>query len=155
MREENRRFTSDEVSAIVRRALESRGGQDDVSYQDLEEIARQSGISRDTLQRAIDEEEEVGEFERAKDHWIRLRRQKFFGHLRTYVIVNSILALMNLLTSPGYPWVLWCVLGWGIGLAFDASDAFYPKAGAVERGAKRLLRKRHRTRRNEEIYNKF
>lgn len=154
MREENRRFTSDEVSAIVRRALEGRGGQDEVSYQDLEDIARQSGISRDALQHAIDEEEEFGEIERAKEEWIRRRKQKFFGHLRTYVILNSILALMNLFTS-GYPWVLWCVLGWGIGLAFDASDAFYPKAGAVERGAKRLLRKKNLRRRAEEVFDRF
>ncbi len=151
MHEENRRFTSDEVTAIVRRALEGRGGQDDVSYQDLEEIARQSGIARDALLLAIDAEEEVGEIERAQDEWKRQRKQKFFEHLRAYVIINSALALINLFTS-GYPWVLWCALVWGISLAFDVSDAFYPKAAAVHRGAKRLLRKKNRQRRAEQAY---
>jgi hypothetical protein len=154
MHEENRRFTSDEVTAIVRRALEGRGGQDDVSYQDLEEIARQSGISRDALLRAIDAEEETGEIDRAQDEWKRQRRQNFFGHLRAYVIINGALALINLFTT-GYPWVLWCALAWGIGLAFDVSDAFYPNDATVIRGAKRLLRKKNRQRRAEQAYGKY
>ncbi|MDP7640330.1 MAG: 2TM domain-containing protein [Candidatus Hydrogenedentes bacterium] len=69
--------------------------------------------------------------------------------------MNSVLALTNLLMSggtSGYPWVLWSVLGWGIGLALDAPDAFYPKEDAVERGAKRLLRRRDRKHRAEELY---
>ncbi len=28
------------------------------------------------------------------------------------------------LTSPGYLWVIWPALGWGIGLAFHAMDTF-------------------------------
>ena len=40
----------------------------------------------------------------------------FLQHLGPYVIVISILAMINLLTSS-YPWFLWHALGWGIGLA--------------------------------------
>jgi serine/threonine protein kinase len=40
-------------------------------------------------------------------------------HLGPYVIVISILGVMNLLTSS-YPWFLWPALGWGIGLALRA-----------------------------------
>ncbi|HRV94963.1 MAG TPA: 2TM domain-containing protein [Anaerolineae bacterium] len=43
----------------------------------------------------------------------------FFIHLGVYVIVISLLGLMNLLIDPGgYPWFLWPALGWGVGVAF-------------------------------------
>jgi biotin-(acetyl-CoA carboxylase) ligase len=41
----------------------------------------------------------------------------FFQHLGPYVIVIGMLAIINLLTSPSYPWFLFPALGWGIGLA--------------------------------------
>ena len=40
----------------------------------------------------------------------------FYGHLATYVGVIAFLALINLLTSPTYPWFLWPAMGWGIGV---------------------------------------
>lgn len=44
-------------------------------------------------------------------------RRSFAGHALTYVCVIGGLALLNLLTSPHYPWFIWPLLGWGIGLA--------------------------------------
>lgn len=40
----------------------------------------------------------------------------FRSHLIAYVVVNAGLAVVNLLTSPGYLWFLWAMVGWGIGL---------------------------------------
>jgi len=42
----------------------------------------------------------------------------FLGHLGPYIIVIGMLGVINLLTSPDYPWVIWPALGWGVGLAF-------------------------------------
>ena len=41
----------------------------------------------------------------------------FRSHLVTYLLVNAGLVALNLVTSPGYPWCLWVIFGWGIGLA--------------------------------------
>lgn len=43
--------------------------------------------------------------------------RNFFAHLGPYVIIITMLALINLLTSD-YPWFLWPALGWGVGIAF-------------------------------------
>jgi hypothetical protein len=43
--------------------------------------------------------------------------RSFFQHLGPYVIVIGALAIINLLTSPSYPWFLFPALGWGMGLA--------------------------------------
>lgn len=145
MDDTNRHFSSDEVSAIVRRALQSRAASDHISYTDLLDIAQQSGISESALRQAIEEEETLGELERAKETWLLRRKSAFFRHLRTYCIVNGFLFLVNVITDPGgYVWVVWPILGWGIGLAFDAAEAFFPSNDRVERGARHLLRRQQR-----------
>jgi signal transduction histidine kinase len=40
----------------------------------------------------------------------------FYTHLMSYLGVIAFLALINLMTTPRYPWFLWPALGWGIGL---------------------------------------
>lgn len=48
----------------------------------------------------------------------------FYSNLVTYVIVNIFLAAVNIITSPGHYWFIWVVIGWGIGLAFQAFSVF-------------------------------
>jgi uncharacterized membrane protein len=45
------------------------------------------------------------------------QRQAFIGHALTFALVIGGLAVLNLATSPHYPWFLWPLFGWGIGLA--------------------------------------
>ena len=40
----------------------------------------------------------------------------FRSHLFAYVLVNAGLVAINLITSPGYFWAIWAMLGWGLGL---------------------------------------
>jgi hypothetical protein len=150
MDDANRLFTSDEVSAIVRRALRGQVVSDHISYTDLLDIAQQSGLSESALRQAIEEEDTLGELERAKEAWLLRRKAAFFRHLRTYCIVNGFLFLLNVITNPGgYLWVVWPILGWGIGLAFNAAEAFFPSHDRVERGARHLLRRQQRRRQRE------
>jgi 2TM domain len=150
MDDANRQFTSDEVSAIVRRALQSQVVSDSISYADLLDIAQQSGISESALRQAMEEEDTLGALERAKEAWLWRRKSAFFRHLRTYCIVNGFLFLLNVITNPGgHLWVVWPILGWGIGVAFSAADAFFPSHDRVERGARHLLRRQQRRQERE------
>jgi len=45
---------------------------------------------------------------------------EFRIHLVTFIAVNAILAAINLILTPEYLWVIWPVLGWGIGLIAHA-----------------------------------
>jgi hypothetical protein len=40
----------------------------------------------------------------------------FYRHLMIYVIVNILLAVLNLLRDPSNLWFKWVIFGWGIGL---------------------------------------
>ncbi len=63
-----------------------------------------------------------GHYRRAKARVEALRG--FYAHATAYVLVNAGLLLINLLTSPAYLWVVWPLLGWGIGLGVHALNVF-------------------------------
>ena len=69
------------------------------------------------------------------------KERAFYGHLASYAVVMSGLAVLNLLTSPGNWWVIWPLLGWGIGLASDAASTFGGRVGGgwVERRTRELM----------------
>ncbi|MFW0738081.1 MULTISPECIES: 2TM domain-containing protein [unclassified Flavobacterium] len=50
--------------------------------------------------------------------------REFYEHLTVFILVTIILITINLLTSPGYLWFVWCVLGWGIGLVLHGLSVF-------------------------------
>lgn len=46
-------------------------------------------------------------------------RQEIMGHLTAYVLVNAMLWVIYLMTTPGgHPWPLYPMMGWGIGVFF-------------------------------------
>ena len=57
--------------------------------------------------------------------WRQVRRERrFYQNLVSYAVIIGFLAVVNLMTSPGYLWFLWAAGGWGIGIAFHAMDVF-------------------------------
>jgi len=48
----------------------------------------------------------------------------FYAHLGVYVLVNSMLLLLNITTSPDILWFYWPFFGWGIGIAMHAAYVF-------------------------------
>jgi hypothetical protein len=51
-------------------------------------------------------------------------KKGFFSHLAVYIVVNAVLILIWALTSRGYPWFVWPLGGWGIGLVFHFLGVF-------------------------------
>ena len=58
----------------------------------------------------------------------RLKEIKdFYMNLTAYCVVIPALAIINLLTSPGYLWFLFSLVGWGVGVVLHAAHVFGPK----------------------------
>jgi len=59
-------------------------------------------------------------FETYKEAFRRINindaKKGFKGHLIAYVVMNSILVVVNLATNPGKLWCLGSIVGWGIGV---------------------------------------
>jgi hypothetical protein len=55
----------------------------------------------------------------------RLKKKRDFrAHLVSYVLVNALLVVIWAVTSSGFFWPIFPLVGWGIGLAFNAWDAY-------------------------------
>lgn len=72
------------------------------------------------------------------------RRVSFRYHLAAYIVVTGFLWIIWLLSGRHYsnnswPWPIWPMLGWGIGLVFHYLGAFvFPRNTSVEREYKKL-----------------
>ena len=71
----------------------------------------------------------------------------FYVHLTQYGAMMVILLIINLLTSPGYLWVIWPALGWGIGVAAHGLNVFEVVDFFGRDWERRQLAKRLRNRR--------
>ncbi len=52
------------------------------------------------------------------------RIKKFYHHVLQFVVVVGVLAVMNYVTNPHYPWVLWVALSWGSFLVVHGLQTF-------------------------------
>ena len=152
---ENNRYSEDEVTAIIRRAL-SGSNIDTITHDELIDIAEKSGVSPAQLEDAIESHENNRHVDDAKQRLMRRQRSEYRHHLMAYLIIIGALGLINLMTTPGYLWVVWPMIGWGIGIAFHTADTFMVDDDKLERGAHRMLRReRRRQRRRERISGRY
>ncbi|HEX8953540.1 MAG TPA: 2TM domain-containing protein [Polyangia bacterium] len=74
-------------------------------------------------------------------------RQGFFIHSLLFVAVNLALYGIWRLTGAGYPWFLWPLFGWGIGIVGHALSLWLgPGSASEQRALDRELRRLHGSR---------
>jgi hypothetical protein len=66
--------------------------------------------------------QEEDRYYKAQKKVIEIR--KFYEHLTVYVLCNLIVMVVNLMTSPGFLYFVFCILGWGIGIVLHGLKAF-------------------------------
>ncbi len=57
------------------------------------------------------------------------QRVDLWWHLGSYVIVNAFLVIVWAVTGAGYPWFIWVMIGWGIGIVFHLMQYFMTSYG--------------------------
>ena len=68
----------------------------------------------------------------------------FYWHLASYVLVNGLLILIYLITGPvpgfySYPWFVWPMFGWGLGLLFHFVGVFVFSSVSSEDNRRRMI----------------
>src|SRR4051812_15144953 len=114
----DRRYTQEEVDAILKRALERDGAQgkktaDALSHQDLLETAREVGIEPSQIEAAIAEVKLDNEKLALREEWLERRRAGFRGMLVSWVSIGAMLTLLNVLMG-GAIWFPWVIVPWGL-----------------------------------------
>ncbi|PKL84453.1 MAG: hypothetical protein CVV22_12910 [Ignavibacteriae bacterium HGW-Ignavibacteriae-1] len=132
-------YSKEEVDRILKRAIDaSPSYSGSITESELLRIASELNIDTSQVRKAMNEDVAVNEFESAKEIFRKRRRKSFYEHLTAYVIVNTFLVGIDYMT-PGVSWSIFPILGWGIGLAFDFVDSFFPSEEKVEKGARKLM----------------
>jgi hypothetical protein len=65
----------------------------------------------------------------------------FRTHFMAYLLVNAGLVVINLVTSPGYFWAIWPIIGWGLGLAAHFVAVYHFGGDVRERAVEAELRR--------------
>ena len=75
-------------------------------------------------------------------------RMGFVVHLAMYLVMNAGLVVIWRLSGHGYPWFMWPMLGWGIGIVAHAITLAIGPGSTAERRAidRELTRLREATR---------
>lgn len=59
------------------------------------------------------------------------KKKGFFIHLLIYLVINAMLFVIWAVTGSQFPWFVFPLAGWGIGLLFHGLDVFvFPQAGS-------------------------
>jgi hypothetical protein len=127
----SRKYSSDEVSRIIRRALKLKND-DMMSHSDLLELAKELGLDSETVETAVEEEQKKFEKEHAQKSRLDRRKAGFKRHLWSYTIIIGALMLMNIFSGDSW-WFQWPALGLGIGLAFSFRAAYFPTEGELRK----------------------
>ena len=140
-----RKYSSDEVDAILGRAIERQHNRGELSHEDLVAAAGEVGVPPEAIESAA---LEVLAERHQREQLAILRKQEwraFFSHLVPYLLVNGMLVTLNLLTTH-FPWALFPLLGWGIGLVLHFMAIAAPDRHKLEL---RLESQRDRERRRQ------
>ena len=54
-------------------------------------------------------------------------RREFASHLIVYVVVNAMLVALWAITTGGYFWPIWPLLGWGVGLVLHGWTVYFQR----------------------------
>ncbi len=140
-----RTYSPDEVQAILAHALErGHDGAESLTHEELLSVARELGIADAAIEDAARTVGDSLVVKREVEGRLRARRRSFVSHLVPYVLVNTMLVLLNLQTGGPY-WFFWPLFGWGIGLVLHGRSAFFPDQHALEAQVQRkLARERER-----------
>ncbi|MBW4609271.1 MAG: 2TM domain-containing protein [Hassallia sp. WJT32-NPBG1] len=120
-------YRSEDVQQILQLAMTQKAEGRDFSRQELLEMAADLGISQEAIADAEKQLTQQSEKQRAKQVLSNMsnnRRRQFKTHLFLYLIINTFLVVIDFMTDGNLNWAYWPILGWGLGLAFDAFDAF-------------------------------
>ncbi len=150
-------YSQEDVQQILHLAISRQVDDDDkeFSYQQLLEIAAELDISPDSLKSAEKDWKSLkGELQH-RQTFNTLRRSRFQKRVGNYVIVNTILLIVDLVNGGGLNWSLYVLLFWGMGLALDAWNSLQTKGEDYEDAFQKWYRKHQLKSSFNNLLNKF
>jgi len=144
-------FTPEQIEQIIKIALANKTNKVTDNKINIYEIAKELNIDESVLNDAIKQFESNAEINKIRETYIKHKKKKFFEHFFYYAFVNSTLIAFNILSDGSISWSLMLLIGWGLGLAINAYNAFNFNEEDFQRFYKKILRRQKGQKFNELI----
>lgn len=140
----DRTYSDEETQAILKLAIEQHQSRDGgLRHDELVAAAAELGVEAAAIDRAIatlDRQQPIqAELVRIEEK----RRRSLVQHVTTYLVVNTFLLGIDLLTGGGL-WFYWPLLGWGLAVALQATRAVWPDRERDRERAQKIVGERER-----------
>lgn len=147
-----RSYQQEDIQQILNLAIARQASGGEFSRAQLMEIAAELGISTDTLQEA-EQEWLIQQKEGLKrQEFNRFRRRKLQKRVGKYVIVNSFLVGIDLISTGEAYWSLYILLFWGLGLGLNIWNTYQLQGEEYEQAFRKWYGKHQLT---QSIYNRI
>jgi hypothetical protein len=145
-----RTYTQEEVEAILDRAIRQQSKDaSKLTHDELVSAAAEVGIPKEAIDTAARELGEPAKSPARSDEqivsaWRKRAWRAFIRHFVTFVLVNAMLAFINLATSRAFLWFPIVILGWGIGVSMQLLGILFADEERIVARERRRLEKRER-----------
>ena len=130
-------YSQEDVQQILHLAIAKQHVDEELSRQQLWEIAAELDINSSSIQAAEKNWLEQKAIDRQRNTFNLVRRQRFQQKLTKYAITNVFLVSFNFLLAGTLSWSLYILLFWGLGVALSGWKAYQTKGVAYERAFQR------------------
>jgi 2TM domain len=130
-------YTQEDIQEILHLAIAKYPTDEELSRQQLWEIAAELDISTSEIQAAEKDWLTQKAINRQRNAFNLVRRQKFQGKLAKYAIFNTFFVAVNLFLGGTLSWSLYILLFWGLGVALSGWKAYQSSGEEYERAFQR------------------
>ncbi|MEL6910371.1 MAG: 2TM domain-containing protein [Cyanobacteria bacterium J06643_13] len=130
-------YSQEDIQEILQIAIANHHTEEELSRQQLWEIAAELDIDASTIQAAEKGWLVQKEGDRLRHKFNLVRRQKFQHKLTKFAIVNTFLVSFNFVLAGTLSWSLYILLFWGLGVALNGWKAYQTSGEAYEQAFQR------------------
>ena len=130
-------YSQEDIQQILQLAIASQHTDEELTRQQLWEIASELDINNSTIQAA--ERDWLAQKANDRQHqaFDLYRRQRFQQKLTKYAIVNTFLVSFNFVVAGTLSWSLYVLLFWGLGVALSGWKTYLSRGEEYERAFQR------------------
>ncbi len=137
-------YTEEQVQQLLHHAIARKSNGQDLSREQVYEIAAELGITRSEF--LASEQEWRIKYSQSTDRlaFDAYKKKKLRQNILKYSIVNAFLISINLLTSNNISWAIYPLLVCGLGVALDGWATYQPDSDEYEKQFLKWSRKQKR-----------
>ena len=130
-------YSQEDIQQILQLAIASRHTDEELTRQQLWEIASELDIESSTIQAAERDWLAQKAINSQRQNFDLYRRQRFREKLTKYAIVNTFLVSFNFVVAGTLSWSLYILLFWGLSVALSGWKAYLSRGEEYEKAFQR------------------